>query len=269
MAQLQQVCYVEIVRDSNYSAIQSTQVRKRARSHSLLETRIDISPSVSSCVAASRIESGGYRGRIHLSEQTASELKKHGKEGWIIPREDMIDAKGKGSLQTYWLKNKLDKSKHVGADKSESSESEGSERQTASSESDTSNVDLNGANRASVDFQAHNNTKREDRIQRLVLWNSELLQNALKQIVTHRNAATCTSSSSGITVLQADVEIEAQKIGTGTIVADEVAEIIEMPPYVHISATSEVQLTVIVVEQLSSYVSKVASMYNDNPCKFM
>jgi class 3 adenylate cyclase len=51
---------------------------------------------------ASRMESNGEPGRIHISEQTANELAAKGKSSWVTHRKDKIVAKGKGELQTYW-----------------------------------------------------------------------------------------------------------------------------------------------------------------------
>ena len=52
---------------------------------------------------ASRMESNGVAGRIHVSQATADELLARGRQGWISPREDKIVAKGKGELQTYFV----------------------------------------------------------------------------------------------------------------------------------------------------------------------
>jgi len=52
---------------------------------------------------AARMESNGQRGRIHISETTADLLKAAGFSSWVVPREGRIQAKGKGSLQTYWI----------------------------------------------------------------------------------------------------------------------------------------------------------------------
>ena len=38
-----------------------------------------------------------------MSGDTAKLLTDSGKGHWISPRKDMVEAKGKGKLQTYWL----------------------------------------------------------------------------------------------------------------------------------------------------------------------
>lgn len=52
---------------------------------------------------ASRMESNGQPGRIHVSSSTAELLTSQGKQNWLIPRADLVDAKGKGQMQTYWI----------------------------------------------------------------------------------------------------------------------------------------------------------------------
>ena len=52
---------------------------------------------------ASRMESLGQKGRIQVSEATADLLIKAGKQHWVTPRGDKVEAKGKGLMQTYWV----------------------------------------------------------------------------------------------------------------------------------------------------------------------
>lgn len=52
---------------------------------------------------ASRMESTGRPNMIQISEQTATLLERRGYKHWFEPREDLVHAKGKGELQTYWL----------------------------------------------------------------------------------------------------------------------------------------------------------------------
>lgn len=52
---------------------------------------------------AARMESNSCKGRIQVSETTAQLLFNANKHHWLIKRDDEIEAKGKGTLQTYWL----------------------------------------------------------------------------------------------------------------------------------------------------------------------
>jgi class 3 adenylate cyclase len=59
---------------------------------------------------ASRMESNGVRGRMHVSQTTADALIAKGKSHWLVAREDKIEVKGKGEMQTYFVTVNLDKS---------------------------------------------------------------------------------------------------------------------------------------------------------------
>ena len=52
---------------------------------------------------ASRMESTGTRNRIQASQTTADLLINAGFEHWVHPREELVHAKGKGEVQTYWV----------------------------------------------------------------------------------------------------------------------------------------------------------------------
>jgi Adenylate and Guanylate cyclase catalytic domain len=52
---------------------------------------------------AARMESNGQRNCIHMSQATANLLTEAGKRHWIYPRVDLVNAKGKGTMQTYWV----------------------------------------------------------------------------------------------------------------------------------------------------------------------
>lgn len=49
------------------------------------------------------MESTGMKNRIQLSLATAELLSEAGKD-WTVPREEKVIAKGKGEMQTFWLK---------------------------------------------------------------------------------------------------------------------------------------------------------------------
>jgi class 3 adenylate cyclase len=52
---------------------------------------------------ASRMESTGEKNCIQVSDVTAGLISQAGKGHWLLPRENLVEAKGKGQLQTYWL----------------------------------------------------------------------------------------------------------------------------------------------------------------------
>ena len=47
---------------------------------------------------AARMESTGKSGKIQCSQSTAQALMRSGKDHWIVPREDIVSAKGKVSI---------------------------------------------------------------------------------------------------------------------------------------------------------------------------
>lgn len=54
---------------------------------------------------ASRMESTGRKGFVHVSQETTDLLVASGKQSWVTKREDLVEAKGKGNLQTYWVRS--------------------------------------------------------------------------------------------------------------------------------------------------------------------
>ncbi|CAB9527558.1 Receptor-type guanylate cyclase gcy [Seminavis robusta] len=52
---------------------------------------------------ASRMESNGVKGKIHVSAETAHAITAQGKGHWLTARDDTIMAKGKGEMQTYFV----------------------------------------------------------------------------------------------------------------------------------------------------------------------
>ncbi|CAB9517165.1 Receptor-type guanylate cyclase gcy [Seminavis robusta] len=52
---------------------------------------------------ASRMESTGVKNKIQVSQEAADILVAKGYQKWLTPREDPVHAKGKGTLQTYFV----------------------------------------------------------------------------------------------------------------------------------------------------------------------
>jgi Adenylate and Guanylate cyclase catalytic domain len=51
---------------------------------------------------ASRMESNGIPNKIHISFETAKLLIDAGKGHWVQERDTIVQAKGKGTIRTYW-----------------------------------------------------------------------------------------------------------------------------------------------------------------------
>ena len=57
---------------------------------------------------AARMESNGVPNMIHFSQSTAELLYASGRGGWVTTRQDLVFAKGKGTMQTYFVEPKQD-----------------------------------------------------------------------------------------------------------------------------------------------------------------
>jgi class 3 adenylate cyclase len=149
---------------------------------------------------ASRMESNGFPNQIQCSQQTADLLVNAGKQNWIHARKDMVHAKGKGEVQTYW----------VIATRAVSST--GSSRSLGYDDDDDSDITeepLNDLGESSAGISAgylHSGpherqeqspnqypepAQRADlspHMQRLIKWNVDTLAKAIKKIVATRSA---------------------------------------------------------------------------------
>ncbi|KAG7375028.1 family 3 adenylate cyclase [Nitzschia inconspicua] len=197
---------------------------------------------------AARMESTGILGKIQLSHSTAELLKDAGKGSWIQPRKDVVTAKGKGTMQTYWL---IPKSSSHSKDSKELPgvpEDNGGSL-LADDKSTASNLMLQ-------------NVESSDKMIRLVGWMSEVLVDYIKQIVAKNEA-------SGIAFTKrCDTPFQSKN----NICLDEVVE-----SFNFIKVTKEekqlmreryltVRLSEDVVHQARLYVQKIAALYNtSNP----
>ena len=196
-----------------------------------------------------RIESTGERGCIHLSEETATLLKQAGKQSWLKRRDQRITAKGKGSMQTYWLTvaDSCDDNT-VGAD------SDGKHSMSSGPE------DLDCDDMLDGNGQSLSQTQHTDR---LIKWNVEQLLVLLKQIVARRSLSKAQTHSTPSQDFTVD--------NTGTFPIEEVQEVIALPEFDNMADTvtvfdmTNIVIPPIVEKQLKVYVTWVASMYRNNP----
>lgn len=118
---------------------------------------------------ASRMESTGQAGRIHVSSETAALLVASGKEHWVKPREEEVSIKGKGTVTTSWLL--------VSDDDTRSTYSG-----TVSSSSRTTddNHDRWGAEHTNLDREP---AVDKENMMRLVEWNCQIMLKIIKQMM--------------------------------------------------------------------------------------
>eukprot|EP00529_Nitzschia_sp_RCC80_P007795 CAMPEP_0113497756 /NCGR_PEP_ID=MMETSP0014_2-20120614/30795_1 /TAXON_ID=2857 /ORGANISM="Nitzschia sp." /LENGTH=1255 /DNA_ID=CAMNT_0000391707 /DNA_START=97 /DNA_END=3864 /DNA_ORIENTATION=+ /assembly_acc=CAM_ASM_000159 len=223
---------------------------------------------------AARMESTGTRNRIQLSESTANLLIAAGKEDWISKRKDQVEAKGKGTLQTYWLVKY-----HSPSDGDRASQSK-------CSTSIDSHDDLIGRRqsvfhgRKNHSTRSHNNNNDEEhrraqlKQDRLVEWNIQNLLAMLERIVEQRPTPSSSSSSKSSRSLLTSQKEEHKWLGR-IATAEPRSEITDRITLKESrnsdqqgSQNTEPSDTVVVDEvaeqQLRDYVSTIANMYRPN-----
>jgi hypothetical protein len=222
---------------------------------------------------ASRMESNSLPNRIQLSHTTAELLVRANKEDWFEARSTKVEAKGKGTLQTYWLRPRVrrkephDRRGNIPGESalrdlidSQISTSCSLSTNTASSRPETGSMSLrssdNSARRDSIGDKTHPESRR-----RLICWNVDVLASSLQKLAAIRQSQPpcrqCRAKSSRET---------CDKPGSTPI--DELTDVIEMPGicrHIKRMAMKPAALDVEVRLQLHHYVSRVALMYRDHP----
>lgn len=117
---------------------------------------------------AARMESNGVPSKIQCSQKTADLLIAAGKRHWLEKRPDLVEAKGKGKLQTYWIDPPSRSCSEHGGDTSHSSLS-----------SVTDALHILGFGGARGDISA-------ERLERLIDWNVDAFACLIKRIVARR-----------------------------------------------------------------------------------
>ena len=217
---------------------------------------------------AARIESTGQGGQIHLSESTAKLLRQAGKSKWLSMRPNRVTAKGKGSLQTYWLNVR-------GSGGSATSSTTGGFSSGNESDLDSDFEDYHHKQSSSFAVISSEKQNRESlsrrgtskisdsKLERLIAWNVDILHRLLKQIVARRQ---CLVNVDPKRKADADESIYMNRQGT---FLEEVKETITLPSFDYserAAADAEhIELDQIIYEQLQDFVRSVANMYEDNP----
>lgn len=194
------------------------------------------------------MESNGAREKIHISEDTADLIKAARKDHWLTAREDKIHAKGKGQLQTYWLKIRRDHNRSSTSISDNDSES-----------SDYSD-DSDGDSEAKSDVDGE--IVLDERSQRLVDWTVDQLARLLKQILARRRLL-------GIEVSEDVAKMQMLDFSEGGTVIDEVKDIMDLVPFDSRAANLDSMAEMITLSpeamaQLRDFVATIATLHNDN-----
>jgi Adenylate and Guanylate cyclase catalytic domain len=208
---------------------------------------------------AARMESNGVRNKIHISSETADQLRTFGKAHWLVPREEKVVAKGKGELTTFWLELKIQSSGSA------------TSKSTESSEKSMKNVDVDEKCLA-IKKNLARETAPESQLtlspkaQRLVRWNVEIICRLLKQVVSRRMVVEKNKQARAPSM---EFQIESNR-EEGTTVIDEVKEIIELPEFDPKTTKNQhdpasIQLDPKVEAQLYDYCALIASLYRNVP----
>eukprot|EP00980_Cylindrotheca_fusiformis_P016353 scaffold4870_cov135-Cylindrotheca_fusiformis.AAC.3 len=199
---------------------------------------------------AARMESSSGRGRIQVSQVTADLLTEAGLSGWIIPRSTKMFVKGKGEMQTYWVR----KSSRLIKSNSSNPES-GMGTLDEEAESDES------SERAKEEGDDFLDIEEMDKNDRLVEWNVEVLASLLEQIVGSRGG--------GVNQIQTLSEAEKGIGMGGRTVLEEFTPIIKLKRFDVEELKLRGGLTSMTIgdevkSQLRNYISSISEMYPDN-----
>lgn len=187
------------------------------------------------------MESNGKPNLIQVSQKTADLLSEAGKGHWLRKRDELIEAKGKGTMQTYWVNPPSRIASTVTGGLSE----------TSSPESDTLHV---------MGLSPVHGGTMTQKLERLIDWNLESFTRLLKKIAARRVALSGDS--------------RPQNAGScmrlpysATNPRSEVTDVITLPLFVskaRRSEPSDVDLSPEVLFQLRDFITSVAYMYREN-----
>ena len=197
------------------------------------------------------MESTGERGRIQVSEETADLIVQAGKQHWLVQRADIVHAKGKGALKTFWLVDEKGSSETKSNNGAQVAEESALSAEPIKVESKADRTEI--ADRQSIDSKT----------ERLINWNVDVMWRLLKKVVARR-----------ISHEQADMRVapsaEEALESNGDFVLSEVKEIIALPKFDPIAHKKEpdsekIEIRDDVKEELQNFVASIASMYRFNP----
>ncbi|CAB9511628.1 Receptor-type guanylate cyclase gcy [Seminavis robusta] len=187
---------------------------------------------------AARMESSGKPNQIQVSKATADLLIELGKEHWVERRSDLVNVKGKGILDSFWLDVN-------GKSPSGASHSDGADLRFSAVSSD-------GSSALQMD------ARKEER---LIRWMTDLFLKRMEAIVVRQDPDK---------VGKCDPSSLVYHVPEGKTSLDEVAEVIKMPHFdakadARAKSRGNMKIPLDIVDQLHKVVTGLARMYKPNP----
>ena len=173
------------------------------------------------------MESTGKKSHIQVSQSTADLLVEAGKEAWITPREDLVSAKGKGQIQTYWVNVKAPRLVSI---ENDLDKDERSQDNSAQSGDDSKKARKSVVALPKSVFDMHPMSQNR-KLKRLIDWQTDILARLLKPIVAQRDrkAASKFVNDPGNALAK-----------VGDCVLEEVADTLVLPKFDPTQAKSQV-----------------------------
>lgn len=184
---------------------------------------------------AARMEQTGVKNMIQVSQSTARLLEVGGKSHWLIRRDDSVQAKGKGVLDTWWIVPQPGRAASIDS-------SSGAENR----------------NEEASQLKSQDGVKHS----RLVNWLCNLILNHLRPVIARRQA---------LGMEDCEASVLTYKKPDGLTSLDEVQECIRLPKFDKKlqrfieQDSNQIEIDATVVHQLREFVNELASMYRDNP----
>jgi 3'5'-cyclic nucleotide phosphodiesterase len=176
------------------------------------------------------MESTGMAGRIQVSQKTADLLLAAGKELWLSKRHELVQAKGKGALVTYWLKPK-----------------------TANTVTSSSSGKTNGSGNTTPNA-IDSREACDAKIGRLVEWNFGVFKELLQQVHANRPPQ----------LVNVSWDENIMDVPPHGCPIEEISETLEIPKVENPTFQQDLHLSEMVEAQLRDFIATIAHLYKMN-----
>eukprot|EP00538_Stauroneis_constricta_P012892 CAMPEP_0119571340 /NCGR_PEP_ID=MMETSP1352-20130426/44071_1 /TAXON_ID=265584 /ORGANISM="Stauroneis constricta, Strain CCMP1120" /LENGTH=1278 /DNA_ID=CAMNT_0007621019 /DNA_START=47 /DNA_END=3883 /DNA_ORIENTATION=- len=237
---------------------------------------------------AARMESNGKPNRIQVSQKTADLIIEGGKSAWVTPREDIVSAKGKGRIRTFWVEPGTASSTgtgtpHFTATGSVTGMDDAMSIGGAGGKDGETSSRGNGSGRQRKRSSKH--MKLQPKMKRLVDWNVDLLSLLLQDLMASNVEAAASSAKEHASFFSSHHTRKVGSIFSSSnhhdntnnsdasndmqMPREEVVDTFDMPlkaaSLSQASSSSNVKIPPEVKDQLKKFVANLAFLHQSNP----